>query len=60
MRRRAFIEGIAALATAWPYAVQAQQSTAVRRICVLMNYRADEPEGQARVRTFTQGDDLSP
>ena len=55
MRRRAFIEGIAALATAWPFAVRAQQSSAVRRVGVLMNYGADEPEGQARVRAFTQG-----
>src|SRR6516162_7858007 len=46
MRRRAFIEGIAALATAWPFAVRAQQSTTMRRVGVLMNYRADEPEGQ--------------
>ena len=55
MRRRAFIEGIAALVTAWPFAVRAQQSTTVRRVAVLMNYRADEPEGQARVKAFTQG-----
>ena len=55
MRRRAFIEGIAALVTAWPFAVRAQQSTTVRRVGVLMNYRADEPEGQARVKAFTQG-----
>jgi hypothetical protein len=30
------------------FAVRAQQSSTVRRIGVLMNYRADEPEGQAR------------
>jgi hypothetical protein len=54
MRRRAFIEGIAALVTAWPFAVRAQQSTTVR-VGVLMNYRAEEPEGQARVQAFTQG-----
>ena len=55
MRRRTVIEGIAALAVAWPFAARAQQSNAVRRVGVLMNFRADEPEGQARVRAFTQG-----
>jgi putative ABC transport system substrate-binding protein len=54
MRRRAFIEGIAALGVAWPLAGRAQQSTAVRRVGVLMNYRADEAEGQARFKAFTQ------
>jgi putative ABC transport system substrate-binding protein len=55
MRRRTVIEGIAALAAAWPLAARAQQSNTVRRVGVLMNFRADEPEGQARVRAFTQG-----
>jgi putative ABC transport system substrate-binding protein len=54
MQRRAFIEGIAALATAWPLAVRAQQSATVRRVGVLMNYRTEELEGQARVKAFTQ------
>ena len=55
MRRRTVIEGIAALAAVWPFAARAQQSNTVRRVGVLMNFRADEPEGQARVRAFTQG-----
>ena len=55
MRRRTVIEGIAALAAAWPFAARAQKSNTVRRVGVLMNFRADEPEGQARVRAFTQG-----
>jgi len=42
-------------AAAWPFAARAQQSNTVRRLGVLMNFRADEPEGQARVRAFTQG-----
>ena len=55
MRRRAFVEGIAASAAASPFAARAQQSSTVRRVGVLMNYGADEPEGQGRVRAFTQG-----
>jgi putative ABC transport system substrate-binding protein len=47
MQRRTFIEGIAALAAAWPLAARAQQST-VRRVGVLMNFAKDDPEGAAR------------
>jgi len=48
MRRRDFIKGIVG-STAWPLAVGAQQSEQTRRIGVLMNRTADNPEGQARV-----------
>src|SRR5215472_15809510 len=54
MRRRAFIEGIAALAAAWPFAVRAQQSTTVRPVGVLMNLAADDPESLARSAAFQQ------
>ena len=46
MRRRTFIEGIAALAAAWPIAARAQH---MRRIGVLINYAEDDPEGAARL-----------
>jgi putative ABC transport system substrate-binding protein len=54
MRRRDFIKGIVG-STAWPLAVGAQQSEPMRRVGVLMNRTADNPEGQARVAAFKQG-----
>ena len=54
MRRRDFIKGIAGLA-AWPLAGHAQQAESARRIGVLMNLAADDPEGQARLTAFLQG-----
>jgi putative ABC transport system substrate-binding protein len=54
MRRRDLINGIAA-STAWSLAARAQQVEQTRRIGVLMNRTADDPEGQARVAAFGQG-----
>ena len=42
------------MAAAMPLAARAQQSITVRRVGILMNFRADDPEGQARVMAFTQ------
>jgi putative ABC transport system substrate-binding protein len=55
MRRRHFIAGIAGSAAAWPLAARAQQGEPVRRIGVLMNASADQPEVQARLAAFLQG-----
>jgi putative ABC transport system substrate-binding protein len=53
MRRREFITFLST-ATAWPFALRAQQVEGKRRIAVLMNRVAEDPEGQARVAAFRE------
>ena len=54
MRRRDFIKGIVGSATVWPLVASAQQGEHMRRIGVLMNIGADDPEAPALVGAFSQ------
>ena len=54
MMRRALITLLGGAAVAWPFVARAQQPERMRRIGVLMNRAADDPEGQASVAAFQQ------
>jgi ABC-type uncharacterized transport system substrate-binding protein len=53
MRRRDFITLLGGTA-AWPLAAHAQRAEQMRRIGVLTNLAADDPEGQVRFTAFAQ------
>jgi len=54
MRRREFLKVVAGSASIWPLAAHAQQPEPMRRIGVLMNRAANDPDGQARLAAFKQ------
>jgi hypothetical protein len=50
-----FMKVIAGSAVSWPLDTLAQQSERVRRVGILMNLAAEDPEGQNRLKAFLQG-----
>jgi putative tryptophan/tyrosine transport system substrate-binding protein len=52
MRRRDFIILLGGAVAAWPLGVRAEQAEHVRRIGVLLNATADNPDYQAWVGAF--------
>ena len=55
MRRREFVTLVGGAVVTWPLGVGAQQPEQVRRIGVLINRAADDPEASSFIGAFAQG-----